>query len=444
MQALLVLGFLPMAAESLGLAQPAGKTVSPQALAKSAAEALSLGQVVTVRNFVSPALVERLRADALGLQNDFQASGLTNTASKDKQGFSGNKDRLLFPLLYGRDLRFMQGPEGAHVRVGGDEGARAELFSYVDSLRRELALQLERPTMSEEGLEHEVSYSIYGPGAFLARHLDEHHEETKGVKGWMCPSRRSISWLLYLNDPAWDSASLGGALRCFTLDKVARSPGPLSPPATAIATATAAGISARAGGMRVGLVGAHDGNLQVGWLRVQAQPPQIEASDRTPDRAAAPADGAMEFEPVFMDCWTPSGLSVLYMVTSPSSSSREGQQSKGGKDSTGGQRLVISQEFDSASKRIDFRSIVKEEQRGAFSPIEDQRAWARDSLEHAPYSNVLDVNPAGGTLVLFDSVAVPHEVTATTTQSRLSIAGWFHEAQQIGGDGAMEIDLDLV
>ena len=59
----------------------------------------------------------------------------------------------------------------------------------------------------------------------------------------------------------------------------------------------------------------------MGWLPVQVQPPQMEASDRTPDTAAVPADGAMEFKPVFMDCWTPSpsgGLSVLYVATSPS------------------------------------------------------------------------------------------------------------------------------
>ena len=45
-------------------------------------------------------------------------------------------------------------------------------------------------------------------------------------------------------------------------------------------------------------------------------------------------------------------------------------------------------------------------------------------------TTVVDVNPAGGTLVLFDSVAVPHEVLPVIRGERLALAGWFHEAQQ--------------
>ena len=36
------------------------------------------------------------------------------------------------------------------------------------------------------------------------------------------------------------------------------------------------------------------------------------------------------------------------------------------------------------------------------------------------------VSPEGGTLVLFDSVAVPHEVL-TTRSERYAVNGWFHE-----------------
>jgi Rps23 Pro-64 3,4-dihydroxylase Tpa1-like proline 4-hydroxylase len=42
----------------------------------------------------------------------------------------------------------------------------------------------------------------------------------------------------------------------------------------------------------------------------------------------------------------------------------------------------------------------------------------------------LDVAPTGGTLVLFDSVAIPHEVLPTQKGERLAMAGWFHEVQQ--------------
>lgn len=40
------------------------------------------------------------------------------------------------------------------------------------------------------------------------------------------------------------------------------------------------------------------------------------------------------------------------------------------------------------------------------------------------------VSPLGGTLLLFDSVAVPHEVLATTTGVRWAMAGWLHEPSQ--------------
>ncbi|KAK7230598.1 protein kinase [Aureococcus anophagefferens] len=59
----------------------------------------------------------------------------------------------------------------------------------------------------------EFSYSRYGPGASLARHIDEHHEELKGVSGWRDAGRRSVSWLVYLNE-GW-APSDGGALRCY-------------------------------------------------------------------------------------------------------------------------------------------------------------------------------------------------------------------------------------
>ena len=43
---------------------------------------------------------------------------------------------------------------------------------------------------------------------------------------------------------------------------------------------------------------------------------------------------------------------------------------------------------------------------------------------------VKDVFPLGGTLVLFDSVALPHEVLATIGRERFACSGWFHEDQQ--------------
>ncbi len=42
-----------------------------------------------------------------------------------------------------------------------------------------------------------------------------------------------------------------------------------------------------------------------------------------------------------------------------------------------------------------------------------------------------DVAPLAGRLVMYDSVAVPHEVLAVEGDApRFALAGWFHEGQQ--------------
>ena len=93
----------------------------------------------------------------------------------------------------------------------------------MKALRTELALGLGRESLIPEGTrKHEMTYNLYNPGAQLGRHLDEHHEETKGVKGWMLPTRRSVTWLVYLND-GW-TAEEGGTLRCYPRQRPSKAP----------------------------------------------------------------------------------------------------------------------------------------------------------------------------------------------------------------------------
>jgi hypothetical protein len=47
-----------------------------------------------------------------------------------------------------------------------------------------------------------------------------------------------------------------------------------------------------------------------------------------------------------------------------------------------------------------------------------------------PGIEIIDVVPYAGTLVMFDSVVVPHEVMEVKSGQRLAVAGWFHEDQQ--------------
>lgn len=198
--------------------------------------------------------------------------------------------------------------------------------------------------------------------------------------GWSTSSRRSISWLLYLSD---DDVR-GGELRSF----------PQRLP-------------------QLGKCGAHEGDLQVGWLRSED----------------------VSVTPVFLDCWrrtvTPRGVeprSALYTVVGPSS------------------RRYITPDFDlrdpitGTPLDIDYASLTRDE--GTFYLIEDQRLWAKGG---DPLGSIrTDISPRAGTLVLFDSVALPHEVLPVTRGKRIALAGevclsdnkcftrtgWFHEKQQ--------------
>ena len=60
--------------------------------------------------------------------------------------------------------------------------------------------------------------------------------------------------------------------------------------------------------------------------------------------------------------------------------------------------------------------------RAAFSSVEEIAPHARQ--------DVVEVSPRGGTLVLFDSVCVPHCVRPVVDGERVALAGWFHEDQQ--------------
>ena len=113
-----------------------------------------------------------------------------------------------------------------------------------------------------------------------------------GKKGWSTPSRRSISWLLYLCEPGWDVAVNGGALRSF----------PQHLPV-------------------IGATGANDGDLQIGWLKV------TDKNNSTKDGPRVNISVVDAVKPVFLDCWrrNSAGIvkSALYIR---SSTSRQGRQ----------------------------------------------------------------------------------------------------------------------
>jgi len=330
------------------------------ALTHSDVQTIARGGVAVIPNFLPKDLVTAMRADARNLfeAGTFQPDGLTNTAlSKKEQGFSVIADRQTFC-------------GGANwVSDLGDSGTRLEFRDRMNKIKDQLALELNRPSLKIEGEKrHEMTYNWYEPGAKLGRHLDEHHEETKGVKGWLLDSRRSVTWLVYLND-GW-AYEEGGALRCFPRKNLSSQQ-----------------------------VGCHEGNLQVGWLRVKGE------------------------HPVFLDCFRSSGQSALYTVKE-------------------GNREVLSlRDFDVPSQPIEFSKFLPTQIGESFEQISTARLDPRFAaakgnegkgqgslLADRNEDHFMDVLPESGTLVIFDSVSLPHLVREVTgNRQRIASTGWFHE-----------------
>mmetsp|Transcript_18889 Transcript_18889/g.62335 ORF Transcript_18889/g.62335 Transcript_18889/m.62335 type:complete len:355 (+) Transcript_18889:71-1135(+) len=342
------MAFLALPVAAAGLA-----AVTTPLLPAGATAAIERGQIHVEPGFLPPPLVRSLREDAMSLFEAglFSPDGLTNTAvGRNQQGF----DR--------RDRQTFRGDGWSSAT--GDQAARLQFAARMRSLREELAEGLGRPTLASEGeRRHEMTYNWYEAGAKLGRHLDEHHEETKGTKGWLRPSRRSVTWLVYLNEQ-WEAAE-GGALRTF----------PRPQPSSQA-------------------VGSDAGNLQVGWL---------DAS-----------------RPVFLET-REGGLSTLYC--------------RAGGGGGGGRREALSAAaFEVPRQPVDFGAFLAAEYGSRFEQISTSRLDPRFATgtpaEFTEFGELhhVDVLPAAGTLVLFDSVSLPHLVReVTSTRPRVAATGWFHE-----------------
>ena len=230
--------------------------------------------------------------------------------------------------------------------------ARAELDGLLEGLRAALSERSPGPLTLEEQY-----YSIHAPGAFLGRHMDERHEACKGEAGFLHDSRRSVSWLVYLQQ-----AKRGGELRAWCRESA-------------------------------GDVGAHEGDVQVGWL---------------------PRN-----RPVFLDAYVRDGDDArygLYVVD-------------------GRERRYVSEPFSGASPawiaacggRAELDADAFHAALGAMTP---EAGYRSVECVDDPDQYVVDVATRAGTLVLFDTVASPHEVLPTEAGARVAAAGWFHEPAQ--------------
>lgn len=338
--------------------------LSNGALTRSDVQKIANGGVAVVTDFIPPDLVTALKNDARFLfeNGEFRPDGLTNTAlSNTDQGFSAKADRQTF--RGGADW----------TSDVGDLSARTDFKDRMTQLREQLAVELDRPSLKMDAeRRHEMTFNWYEPGAKLGRHLDEHHEETKGVKGWLLGTRRSVTWLVYLNSN-WTEED-GGALRCFPRNGASTKP-----------------------------VGSHERNLQVGWID--------------------------DLDPVYLDCFRESGMSALYRVVNEK------------------REILTERDFDVPSQPIEFVTFLPDRFKEKFEQISTARldprfaAAANDGkdctatqaslLADKPETHFLEVVPKAGTLVVFDSVSLPHLVReVTSTRQRIAATGWFHESSE--------------
>ena len=394
------------------------------------------GEIYVQENFLTPQQVQLLRQDIAQLQRysttsskGFRPSGLSNRVKGDKNKF-GSSDRLTCTItseLYASNKTLLE--------------ARSLVEDKLETLRRTLQEELSWPLETHHRTLElaELYYSVSPKGSHLPRHQDERHEETKGSKGWINDTRRSISWLIYLNEDGWGksttsttqkSSGQGGELRAYVRKCCSNQ-----------------GVQC----------GSHDGNIQVGWLR------QDEASPSTTSLSSSPSaeQNRIEYEPVFLNSWVKiradipgndqdnddennsedalewQALSALYRIrTDDDKSSRQTNHRKQSicHETEHPMRDYLSPPFGPNSpswpsnpnlEPTDFASALKLQ---LSDPDHQKRFVGVEDITKS--CEIVDVVPTGGTLILFDSVAVPHQVLEVAEGTRLAIAGWFHEAQQ--------------
>jgi Rps23 Pro-64 3,4-dihydroxylase Tpa1-like proline 4-hydroxylase len=349
-------------------------------LNKSTYDKIKEGKIAVLPNFIPQSEIIPLRNDAqsLWLDGKYSTDALAGYGSTGK--FDPTKDRAVLRL-----------PQWKNDQMG-NYANRQRFGSLMADVRSELALNLNRPnldtgastTMYGKG-STEISYTRFGPGAFLKRHVDEHHEELKGVDGWSKPTRRSLSWLIYLNDQDWKGSRDGGQLRCFERKQRPE-----------------------------GIIGASvNGDIQIGWLGVTSLDP-LE-------------------RPVYLDGKRQNhGDCAMYC------SNEDGSKTYISKSFetnpimyiAGSEKMVKKLLFGDRKDLADRFHLIEPPKSRISDILKGDKSYLGWGEDAAIDEELEDIEPIGGTLVIFDSVTLPHEVLATKNKDRWACSGWFHEDQQ--------------
>ena len=367
---LLLLNSFASPALTLSPSSPSTLPLSTHSLAE-----IKAGRIAIVDGYLPEPIITALLSDAKSLYalNYFEPDALSS------YGFKNDFD----PAITRQVLR----SQFWHDEGLGNASLRRYLGGIIANLRHQLSNQLDRPSLStgtsnymvdwpDEKKKHEISYTRYSTLASLPRHTDEHSEELKKLEGWSRPTRRSISWLIYLNDKTWDN---GGELRTYPRKFDPTGPISRSP----------------------------DLDLQVGWL------------------SGPPSD-----VPVFLST-TPNTHSnhCQLFIYDYEKNSKEFISIPFAADPLlylAGDGCV--QQFMKLQHKG--RSLS-----GRFRKLEPPHTKADAFLHSLADKNkqeedVVDILPIGGRLVVFDSVVLPHEVLPCFEKERFAISGWFHEDQK--------------
>ena len=395
-------------------------------------DAIQQGQIAIIPNFIPPQQIASLKLDAQNLWNQqfYATDALASYGTSLGTKFNPARDRAVLKLSQWKDPSL------------GTYDTRYQLGARMAALRADLAYHLDRPHLNS-GLavqsattrsssattttattastttntfgygSTEISYTRFGPGAFLKRHVDEHHEELKDTAGWSQPTRRSVSWLIYLNDSDWDEVKDGGQLRCYPRTSTAVPSS--SQTITTATTTTTTRVGARP-----------NGDLQLAWLR----PSPLDPIER----------------PVFLDARRPDNKCAMYYINTNTNTNAA-------ETMTTTREQYITPDFEShpilylaGGEALVKQILLERHVADRFYFIEPPKSRVSDLLSVWNVNNnnndevLADVTPAGGTLVLFDSVALPHEVMPTKRRERWATSGWFHEDQQppVGRRGRLQ------
>jgi len=352
-------------------ASPLDDILPPGTLAQ-----IDAGRAAVIPNWLSP---EETRAVCDDVRQCYQEGYFNNFIYGKKKKGASSTDPVMMPSFTAKG----DGPF-ANPAVG-NYALRQNMKVKMAQVKAVLARGLrDRPTLTADAMEptHEIEYLRYDVGGSLVRHVDERHIELKRANGSKLPlkenaSRRSITWLIYLNED-WSEED-GGQLRLHERANDAAS-----------------------------FVGARKNDLQIGWLKATTAARDDE-------------------QPVFLDPnQTGPENETCMLYTMNDKGDRRNLSRKpfanvalylGGGDAMA-RKVMVDNPVDAARLHlIDApKSLVAGLSGGSGPGPEGEDGGER----------IRDIVPRAGTLVMFDSVSLPHEVMRTNRE-RFGVQGWFHE-----------------